>query len=64
MSGKPGSKGSGDGATPPRQFRLGAETLADLDAIAAHYGAASRTDAVRIAARREADRIRKKEKGS
>lgn len=52
------------GATPPRQFRLGDDTLADLDLIAAHYTTErrkrqSRADAVRIAAQILADRIRK-----
>ncbi len=51
--------------TLPRQFRLKAESLADLDLIAAHLTAASgiehtRSDAVRWAARREAEKIRKK----
>jgi hypothetical protein len=52
------------GATPPRQFRLGEDTLADLDLIAEHYTTErrkrqSRADAVRIAAQILADRIRK-----
>jgi|GEM_PF-6423018 len=56
------------GPTVPRQFRLGDDTLADLDLIAEHYTAEtgiehSRTDAVRLAARREADRIRRAAKG-
>ena len=56
------------GPTVPRQFRLGDETLADLDLIAEHYTAEtgiehSRTDAVRLAAKREADRIRAKKGG-
>jgi hypothetical protein len=56
--------GAGAGPTPPRQFRLGAGTLADLDLIAEHYTAErrkkqSRADAIRIAAALLADRIRK-----
>lgn len=51
------------GSTPPKQFRLGDETLADLDLIAEHHSQEtgvkhSRTDAVRVAARKEAERIR------
>ena len=54
--------------TTPTQFRLKRETLDDLDAIA---GSATeetgiphtRTDAVRLAARKEADRIRRKSQG-
>jgi hypothetical protein len=47
---------------------LGHNTLADLDLIAAYHSAATgvnhtRTDAVRLAAKREADRIRKTKKG-
>lgn len=53
------------GATTPSQFRLSPETLAELDLIAADRTeetgiAHSRTDAVRYAAKREADRVRKK----
>lgn len=56
------------GPTVPRQFRLGDDTLADLDLIAEHYTAEtgiehSRTDAVRLAAKREANRIRRAKKG-
>jgi hypothetical protein len=52
------------GLTRPAQFRLGPETRAALDLIAAHHTAVTgvnhtRTDAVRLAAKREADRIRK-----
>lgn len=51
--------------TPPRQFRLSEETMAELQFIAEHHAAEtgvpqSRADAVRIAARKEVDRIRKK----
>jgi hypothetical protein len=54
------------GVTPPRQFRLGEGTLADLDLIAAFHTKErgkkqSRADAIRIAAAREADRIRRLE---
>ena len=47
------------GETVPRQFRLKAATLDDLDAIAAHLArttglGASRADAIRYAARRVA----------
>jgi hypothetical protein len=57
-----------DGPKKTSQFRLGPGTLADLDLIAEHHAEAtglevSRTDAVRIAAKKEADRIRKS-KGS
>lgn len=51
--------------TVQRQFRLKPETVADLDAIAAHLTATtgiehSRTDAVRWAAREAAKKISKK----
>jgi hypothetical protein len=56
------------GPTKPRQFRLGEETLADLDMIAAFYSKETgiehtRTDAVRVSAKKEADRIRRRESG-
>lgn len=52
------------GPTTPRQFRLRAETLADLDAIAAHLEQESghrhsRADAIRFAARQAARRLEK-----
>jgi hypothetical protein len=61
MSRKPKSPGG----TRPRQFRLGDDTVADLDLIADHQTRAtgvrhSRADAVRVAARREAGRIRRR----
>lgn len=48
----------------PRQFRLADDCLADLDLIAEHHGAEmglplNRSDAVRRAAKLEADRIRR-----
>lgn len=53
------------GETVPTQYRLRPETLADLDAIAAHLTdltgrANTRTDAVRFAARETAKKISKK----
>jgi hypothetical protein len=53
------------GETKPRQFRLGEDTLAHLDVIAAHLSQAtarpmSRADAVRFAAREAAEKIPKK----
>lgn len=53
------------GTTTPTQFRIGDDTKADLDLIAEDRTAETgiphtRTDAVRYATRREADRIRKK----
>jgi hypothetical protein len=53
--------------TPHASFRLSEETRADLDLIAEHHaretGApANRSDALRLAAKREADRIRRAEK--
>ncbi len=53
------------GETKPRQFRLSDETLAELDLIAADRTAETgvdhtRTDAIRYAAKREADRIRRR----
>jgi hypothetical protein len=53
------------GETVPRQFRLKSETLADLDEIAEHLTrttgiAASRTDALRYAARQTADSLPQK----
>lgn len=62
MSSKVEKKKEPVGKTPPVQFRLGPDTLADLDLIAASNGLSSRADAVRLAARREADKVRKKEK--
>jgi hypothetical protein len=64
---KDDTKGPASGATRPRQFRLGDDALADLDLIAEHHTAETgvthtRTDAVRLAAKREADRIRKLKK--
>lgn len=50
------NQGRNDRGTKPRQFRLGDETLAQLDRIAAHFSrdsvTHSRADAVRIAAAR------------
>lgn len=51
--------------TVPRQFRLKAETLAELDAIAASLSETtgvehSRSDAIRFAARQTAKKISKK----
>lgn len=56
------------GVTPPRQFRLGEGTLADLDLIAEFYTTErrqkqSRADAIRIVAAKEADRIRRRQEG-
>lgn len=45
--------------TKPTQFRLGQDTLDMLDAIAAHYGLASRADALRIATKTLHDQIAK-----
>lgn len=69
MGKKKGRTAGEGGATTPRQFRLGDDTLADLDFIAAHYTAErrkkqSRADAIRIAAALLADKIRKKEGGA
>lgn len=44
--------------TQARQFRLGEETLAQLDAISAHYALDSRADAIRYAAREAVSRLR------
>ena len=54
--------------TRPTQFRLDRETLNDLDAIAAAHTEETavphtRTDAVRLSIKKEADRIRKKSQG-
>lgn len=67
MGRKPKITGQG-GVTVPRQFRLGDDTLADLDLIAEHFTVEnrkkqSRADAIRIAAKRLADTIRKKQEG-
>lgn len=53
------------GVTPPTQMRLKPDTLADLDLIAEARSQETgithtRTDAVRFAAKREADRLRKR----
>ncbi len=45
--------------TPARNFRLSAETLADLDRISDHHGLESRTAAIRIAAKAMADSLPK-----
>lgn len=45
------------GATVPRQFRLGPETLDHLDRIAAHHGLRSRAEAIRFAARLVAEAL-------
>lgn len=45
----------------PRQFRLTEETLALLDRISDYYQLASRTDAIRLAARMTADRLSREE---
>ncbi len=63
MGKKTGPKQNTAGHTKPSQFRLGAEVLADLDLIALTLTTETgiphtRTDAVRLAAKREADRIR------
>jgi hypothetical protein len=63
MPTKPAAKKPG--GVVPRQFRLRTDTLADLDLIAEHHSAetgipCTRSDAVRLSARREADRIRKR----
>lgn len=52
------------GGTPVVNFRLSEDVKSDLDLIAEHHTATTgipctRTDAVRIAVKREADRIRK-----
>jgi hypothetical protein len=62
MSKRKKDQGKG-GPTAPTQFRLKDDTLAELDLIAAHHTAETgiehtRADAARLAARREADRIR------
>lgn len=54
------------GETRQTTYRLGADTLAHLDAIAAHLsgqmpvGTASRTDAIRFAAKEMAEKISQK----
>lgn len=45
------------GVTIPSQFRLRADTLTDLDAIAREHGLSSRADAIRFAARTVAKKI-------
>jgi metal-responsive CopG/Arc/MetJ family transcriptional regulator len=55
-------KRSTPGATPQVNFRLSAETLAELDLIATTNGLTGRADAVRYVARREAREIRRREK--
>jgi hypothetical protein len=67
MGRKPKTAGQA-GPTVPRQFRLGDDTLADLDLIAEHYTVEnrkkqSRADAIRIAAKQLADKLRKKQEG-
>jgi hypothetical protein len=62
MKARRGSKPRGN--TPPRQFRLGAETLSGLDAIAAWMTErsgkrCSRADAVRYSAKATYDLIQK-----
>jgi len=55
------------GNTPPSSFRLEPETVADLDTVAEYQTRTtgvrhSRTDALRLAARQAADRVRRKGK--
>lgn len=49
------------GETVPSQFRLRAQTLADLDAIARHLestgATGTRTEAIRVAARKMAEEL-------
>ncbi len=64
---KPTTEPEKAGPTTPRQFRLGNETLADLDLIAAYHSTETgvnitRSDAVRLSAKKEADRIRAEKK--
>lgn len=59
-------KRAAKGNTPPRQFRLAEETMDELQFIADHYTTEtgvthSRADAIRASARKEAERIRKRE---
>lgn len=51
-------KGSG---TPPTQFRLSPETLAEIDYLGQRFGLPNRVDVVRLAVRRLAADERKKE---
>lgn len=44
-------------ATVPRQFRLGEDTLSDLDRISDHYRLGSRAAAIRLAARTLVDTL-------
>ena len=44
-----------------RNYRFSQGTLDDLDLIAATLGVTSRTDAIRVLVKREADKIRRKE---
>ena len=48
------------GPTKPTQYRLTADTLADLDAIRAVRGLSSRAEAIRVAARDAVRADRKK----
>lgn len=48
------AKKGGARGTRPSQFRLGADTLAQLDRIAASIGATTRAAAIRFAAARAA----------
>jgi metal-responsive CopG/Arc/MetJ family transcriptional regulator len=48
------------GVTPPSQFRLGDDSLADLDEIVSANGLSTRTEGVRVALKREAEKTRKK----
>lgn len=54
MSDKPkrGRPRSPDHSTPPRQFRLSDDTLAELDYLQERYGLTSRTEVIRFLARR------------
>jgi metal-responsive CopG/Arc/MetJ family transcriptional regulator len=49
------------GETKSNTFRLSSETVAQLDAIAAHYGLSNRSEAVRFLAAQAAKRIAKTE---
>ena len=65
MSRRKPPQGPEPGGTVPRQFRLGAGALKDLDAIAAYLAErsglrSSRADAIRYAARRVAAALARK----
>lgn len=59
--GEPKSSQASKSATPPRQFRLPDETLADMDYLIVELALRSRADVIRFAVRKLAQEQRRKQ---